>query len=188
MMSPRPPSPLFLLGGRPYLSVECCHTHTHTLCPCHACVWGVQPRSERPALPRRAARIRGGPSCDSKMKALLSKQYRTTRVDPLHSYSTRIMWVNESSVCATITEEAEKRRQRKSATSQPAAGSHGSLFLSTSLNFDTVIILSLRARCEPGGGRSLPRRAPGDSTVSVRPVHVRPGRSGARPSCCPLAA
>ena len=27
---------------------------------------GVQPRSERPALPRRAARIRGGPSCDSK--------------------------------------------------------------------------------------------------------------------------
>ena len=30
MMSP-PPSPLFLLGGRPYLSVECCHTHTHTL-------------------------------------------------------------------------------------------------------------------------------------------------------------
>ena len=46
------------------------------------------------------------------------------------------------------TEEAEKRRQRKSATSQPAAGSHGSLFLSTSLNFHTVNILSLRARGE----------------------------------------
>ena len=58
------------------------------------------------------------------------------------------MWVNESSVYATITEEAEKRRQRKSATSQPAAGSHGSLFLSTSLNFHTVNILSLRARGE----------------------------------------
>ena len=62
--------------------------------------------------------------------------------------ATRIMWVNESSVYATITEEAEKRRQRKSATSQPAAGSHGSLFLSTSLNFHTVNILSLRARGE----------------------------------------
>ena len=62
------------------------------------------------------------------------------------------------------------------------------VFLSTSLNFDTVIILSLRARGEPGGGQSLPRRAPGDSPVSVRPVHVRPGCSGARPSCCPVAA
>ena len=61
---------------------------------------------------------------------------------------TRLVWVNESSVYATITEEAEKRRQRKSATSQPAAGSHGSLFLSTSLNFHTVNILSLRARGE----------------------------------------
>mmetsp|Transcript_37024 Transcript_37024/g.116387 ORF Transcript_37024/g.116387 Transcript_37024/m.116387 type:complete len:289 (-) Transcript_37024:172-1038(-) len=50
---------------------------------------------------------------------------------------------------------------------QPIAGSHGSLFLLTSLNFDTVIILSLRARGEPGGGQSLPRRAPGDSKVSV---------------------
>ena len=63
MMSP-PPSPLFPLGGRPCLSIS----HTLTVCPWQACVrvWGVQPRSERPALPRRAARIRGGPSCDSK--------------------------------------------------------------------------------------------------------------------------
>ena len=62
---------------------------------------GVQPRSEWPALPRRAARIRGGPSCDSKMKALLSKQYRTTRVDPLHSYlaTNRIGRGNHYVVC-----------------------------------------------------------------------------------------
>ena len=48
----------------------------------------------------------------------------------------------------TMNREAHKSRQRKSATSQPAAGSHGSLFLSTSLNFRTVNILSLRARGE----------------------------------------
>ena len=81
-----------------------------------------------------------------------------------------------------------KKSPQKSRRARQFAGSHGSLFLSISLNFDTVIILSLRARGEPGGGRSLPRRAPGDSTVSVRPVHVRPGCSGARPSCCPVAA
>ena len=32
------------------------------------------------------------------------------------------------------------------------------------------------------------RRAPDDSTASVRPVHVRPGCSRALPSCCPVAA
>ena len=53
-----------------------------------------------------------------------------------------------STVLGTMNREAHKSRQRKSATSQPAAGSHGSLFLSTSLNFRTVNILSLRARGE----------------------------------------
>ena len=42
-----------------------CETHTVLLLLLCGC-GGVQPRSERPALPRRAARIRGGPSCDSK--------------------------------------------------------------------------------------------------------------------------
>ena len=81
-----------------------------------------------------------------------------------------------------------KKSPQKSRRARQFAGSHGSLFLSTSLNFDTVIILSLRARGEPGGGQSLPRRAPGDSKVSVRPVHVRPGCSGALPSCYAVAA
>ena len=58
------------------------------------------------------------------------------------------MWVSHSTVYGTMNREAHKSRQRKSATSQPAAGSHGSLFLSTSLNFRTVNSLSLRARGE----------------------------------------
>ena len=45
-------------------------------------------------------------------------------------------------------ERHRKKSPRQSTTSQPAAGSHGSLFLSTSLNFHTVNILSLRARGE----------------------------------------
>ena len=44
--------------------------------------------------------------------------------------------------------KSRKKSPRESTTSQPAAGSHGSLFLSTSLNFHTVNILSLRARGE----------------------------------------
>ena len=48
---------------------------------------GVQPRSERPALPRRAARIRGGPSCDSKNESpTIEAISYDKRVDPLHSY------------------------------------------------------------------------------------------------------
>ena len=49
------------------------------------------------------------------------------------------MWVNESTVYGTIREKAEKSRRESP---------HGSLFLSTSLNFHTVNILSLRARGE----------------------------------------
>ena len=45
-------------------------------------------------------------------------------------------------------ERQRKKSRRQSTTSQPAAGSHGSLFLWTSLNFRTVNILSLRARGE----------------------------------------
>jgi len=80
------------------------------------------------------------------------------------------MWVNESSVYATITEEAEKRRQRKSATSQPAAGSHGSLFLSTSLKPSTSM-QSTFCRCvlvaSCGGGRSSPRFGDERQTIVV---------------------
>ena len=45
-------------------------------------------------------------------------------------------------------ERHRKKSPRESTTSQPAAGSHGSLFLWTSLDFHTVNILSLRARGE----------------------------------------
>ena len=45
-------------------------------------------------------------------------------------------------------ERHRKKSPRQSTTSQPAAGSHGSLFLWTSLDFHTVNILSLRARGE----------------------------------------
>ena len=45
-------------------------------------------------------------------------------------------------------ERHRKKSRRQSTTSQPAAGSHGSLFLWTSLDFHTVNILSLRARGE----------------------------------------
>ena len=78
---------------------------------------GVQPRSERPALPRRAARIRGGPSCDSKMKALLSKQYRTTRVDPLHSYlaTNRILQLIFDITCIHEREGSVKLAARRGA-------------------------------------------------------------------------
>lgn len=45
-------------------------------------------------------------------------------------------------------ERHRKKSPPQSTTSQPAAGSHGSLFLWTSLDFHTVNILSLRARGE----------------------------------------
>ena len=125
-MSP-PPSPLFPLGGRPCLSTS----HTLTVCPCQACVrvWGVQPRSERPALPRRAARIRGGPSCDSKMKALLSKQYRTTRVDPLHSYlaTNRILQLIDDIACIYEREGSVKLAARRG-TKRSSGAKSSSLF------------------------------------------------------------
>ena len=58
------------------------------------------------------------------------------------------MWVNHNTVFGTIKKDTEKKSPRQSTTSQPAAGSHGSLFLWTSLDFHTVNILSLRARGE----------------------------------------
>ena len=53
MMSP-PPSPLFLLGGRPYLSVECCHTHTHPVHVMRVCGGGSA--AKRAARPPQASR------------------------------------------------------------------------------------------------------------------------------------
>ena len=60
---------LFERGGRGLINFETAFERVRAggaSAKPRACSRGVQPRSERPALPRRAARIRGGPSCDSK--------------------------------------------------------------------------------------------------------------------------
>ena len=62
--------------------------------------------------------------------------------------TTRRMWVNESTVFGTITEEAEKDASGSPRRASLLPRSHGSLFLSPSLNFHTVNILSLGARGE----------------------------------------
>ena len=96
-------------------------------------------------------------------------------------------WSTEQAVRQLFSRRCGSTLQLESIT----AVCHETSLTARSLNFRTVNILSLRPRGElwrRSKFAQIRRRAPDDSTASVRPVHVRPGCSRALPSCCPVAA
>ncbi|EOD41921.1 hypothetical protein EMIHUDRAFT_194516 [Emiliania huxleyi CCMP1516] len=132
------------LGGRLCLRSTC---FAHAAGDGGADVWGPWAGAERPARPvREHRRVMRAPGA----LALLFYFYVVAR--PAHAHVLASTAAFGGAICAFIAlwillapiglfptaRSSAKSRRRPFTPSQPVAGSHGSLFLSTSLNFDTA--------------------------------------------------
>ncbi|EOD30310.1 hypothetical protein EMIHUDRAFT_232975 [Emiliania huxleyi CCMP1516] len=127
-------------------------------CPCHgpACLPEARPAMQSAAGPPggsnpKRATGRSHRSADGAIPAALDRSPRDV-ARPAHAHGLASTAGFGGAICAFIAlwivlapigllptaRSSAKSRRRLSTPSQPVAGSHGSLFLSTSLNFDTA--------------------------------------------------